>query len=264
MVNNLTNRKIVTPLLDSESDEILAHQFADYFMENIRAIRASLEELPIYNPHQTAKVVMSKFDQVTESKVARCIRTMASKSCKLDAIPTTALKQVLDTVIAPITKIVNVSLENGIFTSKWKTAIVHPILKKVGMDLMLSNFRPVSNLSFISKVVEKVVLTQFNKHCITHGLIPDYQSAYGANYSCETALTKIVNDILWAMEHQKVTSLVAIDLSVAFDMVDHNILLRLLGRGLEFKIHAWHGLDLILIQGIVWLKSERHFHQNVS
>ena len=64
---------------------------------------------------------------------------MASKSCKLDAIPTTTLKQVLDTVIAPITRIVYVSFENGIFVSKWKTAIVHPILKKVGLDLMLSN-----------------------------------------------------------------------------------------------------------------------------
>ena len=201
LVNNLTNRKIDTPFLESESDEILANQFADYFMEKIRAIRASLEEHSMYNPHQTAKVVMSKFDQVTEGEIARCIRNMASKSCKLDAIPTTTLKQVLDTVIVPVTRIVNVSLENGIFASKWKIAIVCPLLKNAGMDLMLSNLRPVSNLSFISKVVEKVVLTQFNKHCITHGLIPDYQSAYRANYSCETALTKNVNDILWAMEH---------------------------------------------------------------
>ena len=82
----------------------------------------------------------------------------------------------------------------------------------------------------LPKVVEKVVLTQFNKHCSTHRLIPDYQSAYRANYSCEAALAKIVNDILWAMEHQKVTSLVAIDLSVAFDMVDHDILLSVLEK----------------------------------
>ena len=97
-------------------------------------------------------------------------------------------------------------LESGIFASKWKTAIVCPLLKKVGLDLILSNFRLVSNLLFISKLVEKVVLTQFNKHCSTSKLIPDYLSAYRANYSCETALTKIVNDILWAVEHQKVTT----------------------------------------------------------
>ena len=173
---------------------------------------------------------MSKFERLTESEVAKCVRSMASKLCELDVIPTTILKQGLDTVIVPITTIVNVSLENGNFASKWKTAIVHPIQKKVGLDLILSNFRPVSNLSFISKVVEKVLLIQFNKHCSTHRLIPDYQSAYRANYSCETALAKIVNDILWAMEHQKVTSLVAIDLSVAFDMVDHDILLSVLEK----------------------------------
>ena len=63
LVNNLTNRKTVTPFPDSESDEILANIFADYFMEKIRAIRASLEKHQIYNPHHTAKGVMSKFDQ---------------------------------------------------------------------------------------------------------------------------------------------------------------------------------------------------------
>ena len=203
LVNNLTCRKIVTPFLDSESDVILANEFADYFTEKIRAIRGGLEEHPMYKPQETAKAFISKFERVTESEVAKCIRSMASKSCELDAIPTRILKQVLDSVIEPITRIVNVSLENGIFASKWKTSIVHPILKKAGLDLILSNFRPVSNLSFISKVVEKLVLVQFNKHCCIHRLILDYQSAYRANYSSETALTKIVNDILWVMEHQK-------------------------------------------------------------
>ena len=122
---------------------------------------------------------MCKFEQVTEREVVRCIRNMTSKSCELDAIPTTTLKQVLHTIIVPITRIVNVSLESGIYASKWKTAIVHPLLTKEGLDLRLSNFRLVSNLSFISKLVEKVVLTQGNKHCSTYNLIPDYQSAYG-------------------------------------------------------------------------------------
>ena len=184
----------------------------------------------VNNKFWSCNSFISKFEMVSESEVAECIRSMASKTCELDAIPTRILKQVLNTVIEPITRIVNVSLEKGIFASKWKTAIVHPILKKAGLDLILSNFRPVSNLSFISKVVEKLVLAQFNKHCSIHSLIPNYQSAYRANYSCETALTKIVNDILWAMEHQKITPLVAIDLSAAFDTVDHDILLSVLEK----------------------------------
>ena len=79
---------------------------------------------------------------------------------------------------------------------EWKVAIIRPLLKKLGLTLIHSNYRPVSNLSFLSKVVERGVLDQFRSHCVNHRLIPDYQCAYHANYSCETTLLKIVNDIL--------------------------------------------------------------------
>ena len=87
-----------------------------------------------------------------------------------------------------------------------------------------------SNLPFLSTVVEKVVLDQFRKHCDNHRMIPDYQSAYHANYSCEAALLKIMHDILWAMERQDITALIVIDLSIAFNTVDHNILIEVLHR----------------------------------
>ena len=83
LVNNLTCKKIVTPFLDSDSDVILANEFADYFAEKIRLIRSRLEEHPMYKPQETAKAFMSKFERVPESEVAKCIRSMASKSCEL-------------------------------------------------------------------------------------------------------------------------------------------------------------------------------------
>ena len=113
---------------------------------------------------------------------------------------------------------------------EWKIAIIGPLLKKLGLTLTHSNYKPVSNLPFLSKVVGKVVLDQFGSHCANHRLIPDYQSAYHTNYSCEKALLKIVKDILLAMERQNITALIAIDLSVVFDMVDHNILIEVLHR----------------------------------
>ena len=103
------------------------------------------------------------------------------------------------------TLIGNNSIITEIFAHSWKTIIVHPILKKVGLALQLSNFRPVSNFSFLSHVVECALLEQFNKHCKDQDLIPDYlipDYAYHVNYSCETALVKIINDILWVMENQ--------------------------------------------------------------
>ena len=125
---------------------------------------------------------------------------MQSKHCELDAIPTTMLKQLLPDCISVITKIVNLSLDQGLFCQEWKISIVRPLLKKLGLDLIKKNYRPVSNLPFLLKVVEKCVLSQFNRHCDDHELMPDFQSAYRKNYSTETSLIKLTNDILWGME----------------------------------------------------------------
>ena len=161
-------------------------------------------------------------------KCQKLLGKWQTRSCKIDPIPTTLLKKVLPSVIGPITSIVNNSITTGIFTMTWRTAIICLLLKKAGLTLQLSNFRPVSNLIFLSWVVESAVLQQLNKHCKDQDLFPDYQSAYQVNYSCETTLAKIVNDILWAMENKKVTALMAISLSAAFDTVDHSILIAVL------------------------------------
>ena len=85
-----------------------------------------------------------------------------------------------------------------------------------------------SNLSFLSKILEKVVASGLNSHInISHiGLPNHYQSAYKKLHSTETALLKIHNDILSSMDDGKVTALTLLDLSAAFDTIDHTILLR--------------------------------------
>ena len=93
-----------------------------------------------------------------------------------------------------------------------------------------SNYRLVSNLSFISKIAEKVTLIQFAKHSNESRLLPTYQSAYRRNHSCETSLVKLVDDLLWAMEEQLVTAVVILDVSAAFNTVDHDPLLEVLEK----------------------------------
>ena len=171
---------------------------------------------------------MRKFAPLTTKEVALIIKQMKTKSCELDDILTNILKQMLPWVIELITKIVNISLEGGVFFTNWKLAVVRPLLKKLGLELIKANYRPVSNLPFISKVVERCMLLQLSQHCNDFNLQPDYQSAYRENYSCETAVLRISNDILWAFEKQSITSLVAIDFSATFDTVDHAILLNIL------------------------------------
>ena len=138
------------------------------------------------------------------------------------------------------TTIINKSLEAGLFPESWREAPVCPLLKKPGLDIIFKNFRPVSNLAFLSKLTEKAVFHQIHDHMADMSLYPIVQSAYRENHSTETALLKVKNDILLNMNKQHVTLLVLLDLSAAFDTVDHGILLEALKKlGLGGNVFEW-------------------------
>ena len=108
----------------------------------------------------------------------------------------------------------------------FKQATVRPLLKKSGLNLeQPGKFRPVSNLSYISKLVKKVVASRLNAHMDAHNLSSPFQSAYRKGYSVETALLKVKEDILRAFDNQNSVLLLLLYLSAAFDTVDHNIIL---------------------------------------
>ena len=153
-----------------------------------------------------------------------------SKSCALDPLPTPILKKCLDLLLPIISRIINNSLSTGSFPDEFKLALVTPLLKKLGLELVFPSFRPVSNLSFISKLSERVVADQFIQYCMDNGLYEPFQSAYTKHRSTETALLRIHNDILQSMDKQCVSLLVLLDLSAAFDTVDHHVLLPILER----------------------------------
>ena len=168
---------------------------------------------------------------------------MPRKSCEVDVLPTGILKKCIDEILPCLTRLVNVSLHDGIFVSTWKTSIIKPLLKKQGLELVTSSYRPVSNLPFLSKLLEKCAMDRFNEHRGLNNLLPDYQSAYRKWHSCETSLLKLVNDILWAMESQCICPMMAIDNSAAFDTVNHSILLTVLEHnfGLTGTVLDWYG-----------------------
>ena len=118
-------------------------------------------------------------------------------------------------------QMIDFSLTSGSVQSIWKSALVVPLLKETGLELTLNNFRPVSNLSLISKLREKVVVSQILGHCRERAPLSPHQSAYRQHHSTETALFKVHIDSLWNMDKQKVTLLVLLDLSAAFDTINH-------------------------------------------
>ena len=132
-------------------------------------------------------------------------------TCNIDPIPTTLLKSCIDSLIVPITIIVNKSLKEGVFPSDFKTAHVI-LLEKPSLDKNdLKNYRPAFNLSFISKVVEKMVASRLLTHLELNDLSNPNQSAYRNNHSTETTLVKITNDITTNMEKKRDTVLLTID-----------------------------------------------------
>ena len=145
------------PLPATLSDEELANDFVDYFMNKIQSIRDSLGTHSKYLAPPGNTPNFSMFEPLSTSNVMEIILDMKTKLCEIDPIPTKLLKEILSSVIKPITKIVNTSLQHGIMSKHWKMAVVRPLLKKVGLELIISSYRPVSNLTFLSKVVEKAL-----------------------------------------------------------------------------------------------------------
>ena len=232
LVSKLTNGEKSIPYPDEYTKEDLCQMFGDSFGEKIDSIRsqidATVETEGIKNVvDYSLSLAVPSFDQfkkLSQEEVKDIIMNSSNKYCSLDPLPTEILKACIDVLIGPITAIVNKSLSCGEFPSCWKCAIVIPSLKKVGLDLICKNYRPISNLSFVSKIVEKSALPQYVQHLQGLGLYTTENSAYKQYHSTETLLAKVHSDIMNNMDKQKVTILILLDLSAAFDTVDLQIL----------------------------------------
>ena len=146
------------------------------------------------------------FQLYTEADMTRIITAAPSKSCDLDPLPTDILRQFLPELLPYITKMCNASLRDGTLPISQRSAIVIPRLKKAGADRAdVSMYRPKSNLTFMSKVVERLICRQLVGFMQHNGLMPELQSAYRRGHSTETAILKAVTDFLLAADRGEVT-----------------------------------------------------------
>ena len=218
------------PADDDSSQVHSPDEFADFFSRKVDNIRQSTVSAP--PPVIASRLVsteLNEFRQVTAAEVGQLLKRTPNKQSSVDPIPTWLLKRLSPVLSQSIADMCNASFRHHTFPSAHKTAIVHPLLKKSTLDPSeLTSYRPISSLSVISKTIERLVNNRLSAHMDTHTLLPSTQSAYRNNHSTETALVRIHNDIVSAIDHGQVAALVLLDLSAAFDTVDHSVLINVL------------------------------------
>ena len=172
---------------------------------------------------------LEEFDVCTESEILDIIKEHGFRCSFSDPLPDSLLKDNVDLFLPIWTSLVNLSLSLGSIDGLLKQADIVPLLKAVGIDFTLhKNFRPVSNLQFLGKLIERVVAKRLKRHMVINNLETSNQYGYKKGHSTETILLKITNDILIASDKKTATVLLLLDLSAAFDTVDIERLMEIL------------------------------------
>ena len=248
IVNGLLNNrsKPVLPSFSSETDEELAFRFSKYFSEKIANIRLMFRpstQVGVRCGHELSPgaskniTCLNIFSPASVDEIKEFIMKSNNKSCELDPVPVSLIKACVNSVTPFITSVVNKSFSAGVFPDNLKVSHIRPLLKKTGLDKEnLCNYRPISNLKFLSKILERVVCVRIQKHANENSLGDVFQSAYKPNHGVETALLCVHSDIMCALDNGEVCAVVLLDLSAAFDTVDHNVLLLRLEN--ELGIHG--------------------------
>ena len=159
---------------------------------------------------------------VTVDEVVKLTASMSLKSSPRDILLTSLLKICISALAPEIAHMANLSFKEGCFPSRFKTAQILPLLKKPSLDSeIFANYRPISNLSTISKMVERRALVRLNPFMTSSPNFNPVQFAYRTAHSTETALIKVFNDVYENVDSRESTVIVALDISAAFDTICH-------------------------------------------
>ena len=224
---------------------LASEEFLNFFSSKTDDVARSTASAPYPVLTDTASNSFTSFDVISVNDVINLITAVPNKQCALDPAPTWLIKEFIELLAPFFAYVCNRSLGEGYVPTSQKAALVFPVLKKETLDKHeLKNYRPISNLTFLSKLIERVVSKQLTDYLERNRLLPKFQSAYRRCHPTETALLKVYSDLTDAIDRGEVTLLGLLDLSSAFDTVDHNVLLD--------RLKLTHGISDIALK---WIKS---------
>ena len=250
MFDDILGNITETTLPIAENDESLANDFATFFdnkVVNIVNTLTSPDDDSSIDDHFDDPVVpppslLEKFDVISEAEIKKIITSSKTSSNDLDPCPMKDLIKATNfhLLVEIITFIVNLSWNTKTFPDSEKTGIIKPLYKGEGNANELKFYRPVTSLSFLSKVIEKATLGRLNKFLDENNILPSNQSAYQKFHSTESTVTGVLDDLLLEVDKSKICLVFMLDLSAAFDTVDHDLLLQDLSEiGLGVQTTEW-------------------------
>ena len=225
LVNKLSNKEndktnIVEYLrienLENYNSKIIAEEFAKHFSQVGKRFAEQIPSPPYSIDHYLT----------TQLEIKKLVLQLSNKdSSGYDNLSNRLLKQIIDPILEPLTVIFNRSIIEGVFPHGMKDADVTPLYKSKE-HYLVTNYRPISLLVTISKLLEKVIYSRTYKFLDATGQLYDGQYGFRSGHSCQSAISELVGTITKNMEEKKLTVGVFIDLSKAFDTLSHNILLK--------------------------------------
>lgn len=223
-------------VVDETTDADTLNQFFSEGHLDLRNGRA-VNRQPSPQPASARRNLGFTFRHTDAAEVALRIFEIGSNAVGSDGIPISFLKMLCPFILPLLVHLFNAVISTQTFPAVWKSAIVTPIPKN-SHPAEPKDFRPISVLPAVSKVLEKVLLAQINEHLATEPFLAKFQSGYRKCHSTTTALAKVTHDVYSSLENNQCTVMVLVDFSVAFNCVQHHLLQTKLAEEFRFSSAA--------------------------